>query len=337
MRILLKLPVLFFKLPVLFFKLPVLFFKFSLLFFKFPVIFFKFSLLFFKLPVLFFPEGSGEGKIRREISAFRRAWRKFAGMNEKVTVVKVGGKVVETPELLDSLIQNFVALPGNKVLVHGGGRTATQLASRLGIETKMVDGRRITDAQMIGIVTMVYAGLVNKNLIARLQARGLNAVGLTGADMNLMLAHKRPVVGGVDFGFVGDVDRVDGRRLASLLQSGLTPVMIPLTHDGAGHLLNTNADTVAAETAKALAAAGFEVTLTYCFEHAGVLAATEAGAEVIPLINAQSFRTLVAEGVISGGMIPKIENALAAVEAGVRRVVITKWDAVDGTGGTSIE
>ena len=259
-------------------------------------------------------------------------------MKRKITIVKVGGKIVETPESLSRLLQDFSALEGEKVLVHGGGRTATDVAGQLGIETHMVDGRRITDAPMLRVVTMVYAGLVNKGLVAQLQAHGVNALGLTGADMDVIRSHRRPLRNGVDYGFVGDVDRVDGHRLAFLLASGITPVMAPLTHDGQGSLLNTNADTIASETAKALAREGIEVTLVYCFEHAGVLTSPDDEESVIPLITRPTFNQLKADGTISGGMLPKIENSLAAVEAGVRRVIITRADCIADTAkGTRIE
>lgn len=257
-------------------------------------------------------------------------------MKQKVTVVKVGGKIVETPDTLETLLHRFSALEGLKVLVHGGGRTATEVAARLGVETHMVDGRRITDADMLRVVTMVYGGLVNKQVVARLQACGVNALGLTGADMNLIRSHRRPERNGVDFGFVGDVDTVDGERLAQLLHSGVTPVVAPLTHDGEGHLLNTNADTMAGEVAKALARQ-FEVTLVYCFEHAGVLADPDNEASVIPLITRRDFDALKAQGVVTGGMLPKIENCLSAVGAGVRRVVITRADTLQEGCGTTIE
>ncbi|MGM9694172.1 MAG: acetylglutamate kinase [Alloprevotella sp.] len=255
---------------------------------------------------------------------------------ESLTIVKVGGKIVETPESLEKLLDSFSQIKGHKLLVHGGGRTATDLAAQLGIETQMIDGRRVTDAAMLRVVTMVYGGLVNKNLVAKLQACGVNALGLTGADMNVMLAHRRPVKNGVDYGFVGDVDSVNASRLASLIRSGITPVMAPLTHDGEGTLLNTNADTIAGETAKALAAE-FEVTLTYCFEHAGVLERPDDETSVIRHIDAESFEALKRDGIVAGGMIPKIENSLAAVKAGVKRVVITRADALGTSEGTTIE
>ena len=221
------------------------------------------------------------------------------------------------------------------MLVHGGGRRATQVAAQLGIESKMVNGRRITDAEMLQVVTMVYGGLVNKNLVAKLQAQGVNALGLTGADMDVLRSHRRPIKNGVDYGFVGDVDKADGARLQQLIEQGITPIMAPLTHDGAGNILNTNADTIAAETAKALAPY-YDVTLIFCFEKAGVLADANDDSSVIPAINHEDFSRYVADGTISGGMIPKIENALAAVDAGVERVIITLANAIDGKHGTVI-
>uniref|UniRef100_UPI0040261044 acetylglutamate kinase n=1 Tax=Prevotella sp. TaxID=59823 RepID=UPI0040261044 len=255
---------------------------------------------------------------------------------EQVTVIKVGGAIVEDVERLTQLLDRFAALPGQKVLVHGGGRRATKVASALGIESKMVEGRRITDADMLEVVTMVYGGLVNKNIVAQLQSRGVNAVGLTGADMNVIHSHKRPKKDGVDYGFVGDVDKADGHRLLSLIRDGLTPVMAPLTHDGMGHILNTNADTIAAETAKALAREGATTTLVYCFEKAGVLADPDDESSVISTINRDEFVRLVANGTISGGMIPKITNALAAVDAGVDRVIITRAESIGTATGTVI-
>ena len=257
-------------------------------------------------------------------------------MKEKLTLIKVGGKIVEQPDLLDTLLRHFAAIPGHKVLVHGGGRTATDLAAQLGIETRMVEGRRITDADTLRVVTMVYAGLVNKNVTAQLQVAGINALGLCGADMDVIRSHRRAPRGGIDYGYVGDVDRVDGARLAALVRSGITPVMAPLTHDGEGHLLNTNADTIAGETAKALAP-HFDVTLVYTFEHAGVLTDASREESVIPLITPALFVRLREEGVVSGGMLPKIENSLQAVAAGVRRVVITCATPLDPTTGTFIE
>lgn len=255
---------------------------------------------------------------------------------EKVTIVKVGGAIVEDNEQLAQLLTDFAAIPGKKVLVHGGGRRATKVAAALGIESKMVNGRRITDAQMLEVVTMVYGGLVNKNLVAKLQAKGVNALGLTGADMDVIHSHKRPVKDGVNFGYVGDVERANGKMLQTLIQEGITPVMAPLTHDGNGNILNTNADTIASETAKALAPY-YDVTLIYSFEKKGVLSNPDDDNSVIPVITRSDFEKYQADGIISGGMIPKIENALAAVDAGVKEVIITLATAIDGKQGTVIK
>lgn len=255
---------------------------------------------------------------------------------KKVTIVKVGGAIVEDNEQLAQLLTDFAAIPGKKVLVHGGGRRATKVAAALGIESKMVNGRRITDAQMLEVVTMVYGGLVNKNLVAKLQAKGVNALGLTGADMDVIHSHKRPVKDGVDFGYVGDVERANGKMLQTLIQEGITPVMAPLTHDGNGNILNTNADTIASETAKALAPY-YDVTLIYSFEKKGVLSNPDDDNSVIPVITRSDFEKYQADGTIGGGMIPKIENALAAVDAGVKEVIITLATAIDGKQGTVIK
>ena len=262
-------------------------------------------------------------------------------MKEKLTIVKVGGAVVEDDAQLAALLRNFSEIEGRKVLVHGGGRRATQVAARLGIESQMVGGRRITDAKMLEVVTMVYGGLVNKNLVARLQAAGVNALGLTGADAGIMLSHRRKPVSQadgstIDFGFVGDVDRADGRMLSQLIEQGITPVVAPLTHDGQGTLLNTNADTMASETAKALAEY-YDTTLIFSFEKAGVLRNPDDDSSVIPVITRADFERYRADGTVSGGMLPKIENALAAVEAGVSRVIITLATAIDGQHGTVIK
>ena len=256
-------------------------------------------------------------------------------MKQKLTIVKVGGAVVEDETQLTQLLKDFSAISGRKVLIHGGGRRATQVAASLGIESKMVGGRRITDADMLSVVTMVYGGLVNKNLVARLQANGVNALGLTGADIDVIRSHKRPLKDGIDFGFVGDVDKADGQMLSRLIEAGITPVMAPLTHDGQGNILNTNADTIASETAKALAPF-YDVTLIYSFEKKGVLSNPDDDNSVIPTITRADFERYKADGTISGGMLPKIENALSAIDKGVNRVIITLATAIDGNSGTFI-
>lgn len=253
---------------------------------------------------------------------------------QNITVVKVGGAVVEDEERLSTLLDEFCKLEGHKVLVHGGGRSATTIAASLGIESKMVNGRRITDAAMLRVVTMVYGGLVNKNIVAKLQTRGECALGLTGADMDIIRSHKRPVKD-VDYGFVGDVEKVDGQKLFSLIESGVTPVMAPLTHDGKGTILNTNADTIASETAKALAEYA-NVTLVYVFEKNGVLANPDDENSVIHKVDSQSYEEMKASGVVAGGMIPKLDNAFAAISAGVVNVAITKETDLRAENGTVI-
>lgn len=260
----------------------------------------------------------------------------WSKMKEKLTIVKVGGAVVEDELQLSQLLKDFSAIEGRKVLVHGGGRRATQVAGKLGIETQMVNGRRITDAAMLEVVTMVYGGLVNKNLVAQLQANRVKAIGLTGADADVIRSHKRPLKNGVDYGFVGDVDNVAHETLGFLIEAGITPVMAPLTHDGEGHILNTNADTIASETAKALAK-DYDVTLIFSFEKKGVLSNPDDDESVIPVITHEDFERYKTDGTISGGMLPKIENALQAVEAGVSKVIITLATAIDGKHGTVIK
>lgn len=248
-------------------------------------------------------------------------------MKDKLTIIKVGGKIVEEPESLAELLADFSKINGFKLLVHGGGRSATKMAEDLGITTTMIDGRRITDDDMLRVVTMVYGGLVNKTITAKLQGMGIDAIGMTGADMDIIRSHKRPA-GKVDYGWVGDVDRVNGEALATLLRAGIVPVIAPLTHDGQGHLLNTNADTMAGETACGLARI-FDVTLVYCFEKAGVLRDEDDDDSVIPVIDPGMFERLKADGTVTGGMLPKIENALKAVADGVTEVVITRASSLD--------
>ena len=255
--------------------------------------------------------------------------------NKPLTIVKVGGAVVEDEAQLRQLLTDFIAIKGAKILVHGGGRRATTIAGKLGIETKMVEGRRITDAEMLEVVTMVYGGLVNKHIVASLQAMGADAIGLTGADANVIQAHRRPLKNGIDYGFVGDVDKVESSKIAHFIDKNIVPVIAPLTHDGQGNMLNTNADTMASEMAKAMAD-HYDVTLLLAFEKPGVLANPDDDTSVISSITRDDFVRLKADGTISGGMLPKIENALLAIDAGVRRVVITSAKAIDGHKGTII-
>lgn len=241
---------------------------------------------------------------------------------ENITIVKVGGKIVEEPQTLERLLNDFAAIAGKKVLVHGGGRSATRLAERLGIPSKMVDGRRITDDATLEVVTMVYGGLVNKRLVAGLQSLDVNALGMTGADMNIILSDKRPVKT-IDYGWVGDVKRTNGKALSTLVEAGVVPVVAPLTHDGKGHILNTNADTMAGAVATALAQF-YRVTLVFCFEKEGVLRDENDDSSLIPSIDRKLYSQLLADGIVAGGMIPKLDNAFATIDAGVAEVVITK-------------
>jgi acetylglutamate kinase len=254
--------------------------------------------------------------------------------SEKLTVVKVGGVVLEDVASLAGFLDRFVALPGLKILVHGGGRVATKLSEQLNIESRMVEGRRITDAGTIDIVTMVYGGLINKKTVAALQARGCNAGGFTGADMNLMEAGKRPAAA-IDYGFVGDVTKVNHEVLSILLKSGITPVMAPLTHDGKGQLLNTNADTIASEIAGAMSGL-YDVSLVFCFEKPGVLTDSDNDNSVIPELKLVSYLPFKEKGIIHSGMIPKIDNSLDALQKGVKQVIITSASTLDLNSGTRI-
>ena len=249
-----------------------------------------------------------------------------------IQVIKIGGGVLENEAQRDAFLRQFAAIEGPKVLVHGGGRLATTMAERLGVETQMIDGRRVTDKETLDIVTMVYGGLVNKQVVAQLQTMGVNAIGMTGADGGWMKAVKRPIKNGIDYGYVGDVVDVNGQHLRTLLDNGLTPVIAPITYSAEGALLNTNADTVASQTAISLAP---DVQLTFCFEKAGVLSNPDNESSLIARIIPESYTQLKADGIISGGMIPKIDNAFAALQEGVQTVRITHASNI--LGGTIIE
>lgn len=244
-------------------------------------------------------------------------------------IVKIGGNILDNPERLQSFLSDFAALPGPKLLIHGGGKIASAFGQRLGITPKMVDGRRITDAETLELVTMVYGGLVNKQVVAKLQALGCNAIGLTGADGNTIPAQKRPVKA-VDYGFVGDVagpESINVAALEAMIEAGLTPVFAPLTHDTQGNLLNTNADTIASVLATALASK-YTVQLVYCFEKKGVLQNAEDDTSVIAHIHTGKYKTLKEEGVVNAGMIPKLDNAFAALQQGVAQVLICEAEAL---------
>ena len=248
----------------------------------------------------------------------------------EIKVVKIGGKVAEDENSLNAFLQEFVHLKGHKVLVHGGGVIATRIAEKLGIETVMIDGRRVTDKPMLDVATMVYAGLINKKLVAKLQALGLNAIGLTGADLNLIHSVKRNPVP-FDFGFVGDIDSVRGSWLKVFTEQGIVPVLAPLTHDGQGNLLNTNADSIASFVASAIAVKG-KVDLILCFDMPGVM----NGDKMIREINPQKYQELKASGVIKDGMIPKLDLGFKALSEGVRRVIIKDYAALNDQGKGTI-
>ncbi|SDG64526.1 acetylglutamate kinase [Chitinophaga filiformis] len=243
-------------------------------------------------------------------------------------VIKVGGNVIDNPKLLEEFLRNFAAIKGKKILIHGGGKIATRIGDKLGIESKYVNGRRITDAETIDVVTMVYGGLVNKQLVAKLQANGCNAIGMTGADANIIPAVKRPVKE-IDYGFVGDINTADvqGASLKALLEAELVPVFAPLTHDGNGQMLNTNADTIASSLAIALSKF-YNVRLIYCFEKKGVLHSPDDDNSVITLIDRMIYEELKADNVLTDGILPKLENAFAAIESGVAEVLIGHADDV---------
>jgi acetylglutamate kinase len=253
---------------------------------------------------------------------------------DRLTIIKVGGKVVEDPHSLDALLDQFKKISGYKILVHGGGNTATEIAGKLGIETKMVEGRRITDASMLDVVTMVYAGLVNKKVVAGLQARNCNALGLTGADLSLVRAKKRSVQD-IDYGFVGDVEEVNSRELRLLLNENVIPVIAPLTHDGNGQLLNTNADTIAAEIATELSAY-YNVFLFFCFDKKGVLLDQTDDTSMVYELDSMLFQQYKDDGTISAGMIPKLENGFRAKRKGVKEVLITNAQNIVTGRGTRI-
>ncbi len=253
---------------------------------------------------------------------------------QKLTIVKVGGKVVEEPASLQALLKDFARLPGNKMLVHGGGRSATRLSEQLGIKANMYEGRRITDQATLEVVTMVYAGLVNKNIVAALQALNINALGFSGADLNLIKAVKRPV-STIDYGFVGDVVSVQTEVAAGLIAQGVVPVVSPITHDGLGQLLNTNADTIAAELAMAMTS-DFEVHVVYCFEKPGVLFDADDDNSVINILDYNLFKEYQSTGVISEGMIPKLDNGFSALRRKVKTVRITNTQGITTDSGTHL-
>ncbi|MCB0645568.1 MAG: acetylglutamate kinase [Saprospiraceae bacterium] len=257
----------------------------------------------------------------------------------RLFVIKIGGNIVDNESKLAQFLSDLSSIEDRIILIHGGGKIATALADKMGVEQTMVNGRRITDASTLEIVTMVYAGLINKNIVAQLQANGCNAIGLSGADGNTILSHKRTVAL-LDYGYVGDVDMVNTSVISALLQAGLVPVFSAITHDGKGQLLNTNADTVAQEIATAMAKE-FKTTLIYSFEKEGVLLDVDDDASVIPHLSSEYYEELKAESKIFAGMIPKLDNAFSAVSRGIDGVIIGKAEKIkeltSGKTGTLIK
>jgi acetylglutamate kinase len=269
---------------------------------------------------------------------------------EQLAVIKIGGNIIDDEQTLSSFLKDFVAVKGKKILIHGGGKLATRLAGQLNIPQQMVEGRRITDDETLKIVTMVYAGYINKNIVAQLQANGENAIGICGVDGNAILAHRRGSISsvqsgvedknqGIDYGFVGDIDEVNTDFFTGLLSNGANIVVAPITHDAKGQLLNTNADTIAQEIAKALSRV-YSVQLIYSFEKAGVLKDADDDTTLIKQITPSSYKELKESGAIFAGMIPKLDNAFAALNSGVNKVIIGKAEQlqhlVEGESGTSI-
>jgi acetylglutamate kinase len=255
---------------------------------------------------------------------------------EQLHIIKIGGNCIDDSHELELFLSNFAAITGPKILIHGGGKMATQLATKLGTKQTMVDGRRITDAQTLDIAVMVYAGLINKSIVAQLQARNCNAIGFSGADGNLIQSVKRPNQL-IDFGFVGDIldDGINIRLFETFLQNGIIPVVSPITHDGNGQLLNTNADTIASKIAIALSLQ-YHVILTYCFEKTGVLYALENEESYLPILTKEKFTQLKVEGIISKGMLTKLDNAFAAIEQGVTQVTICNAQHLSSIGSKQI-
>ena len=258
-------------------------------------------------------------------------------MNE-LLIIKIGGQVIDDPQTLDRFLKELAGIETPCILIHGGGKLATRLCERLGIEAKMIEGRRITDAATLEIVTMVYGGLINKQIVAALQARGKNAIGLTGADGDLIRSKKR-VHATIDYGFVGDITQVNIDAFEKIIGHGQIPVIAPLTHDGNGQILNTNADTMAQSVAVALSRT-FQTTLVFGFEKAGVLRDRSDESSVISRMSRSEYKTLKEKGTVNEGMIPKLDNAFQAIDAGVSRVVIGKADRLsellNGNSGTTL-
>lgn len=239
---------------------------------------------------------------------------------ESVQIIKIGGNVVDDEGLLNQFLDDFVQIKSPKILIHGGGKIATELAQKLNIAQTMIDGRRVTDSETLKVATMVYAGLVNKNIVAKLQSKQCNAIGLSGADANIISGKKRNHLT-IDFGFVGEIVTINTEQIISFIHQGVTPVFCPIIHDSEGTLLNTNADTIATQIAIALSKT-YQVNLSFCFEKKGVLRNPNDDESYIPMIDKSEYEQLKASKIISNGMIPKLDNAFEAINKGVKKVLL---------------
>lgn len=248
-------------------------------------------------------------------------------MKKKLNVIKIGGAVIDDPLMLSDFLTEFAKIEGAKILVHGGGKVATQMGEKLGVSPKIIEGRRITDEVTIEIVTMVYAGLVNKRIVAQLQSHNINAIGLSGADANCIKAKKRPIKAGIDYGLVGDIREINTDVFNELMLSGKIPVIAPLTHDGYGQLLNTNADTIASEIAISMAKL-FDVTLSLTFEMEGVMEDVSDPDSIIRSLNKSQYEILKSEFKVHDGMIPKLDNAFHVIESGVKSVRVCRFNQI---------
>ncbi len=261
-------------------------------------------------------------------------YRNWAMNKQKLTIIKIGGKVVNDEEKLNLVLEQFSSLTERKILVHGGGKTASTILQNMGIKPNMVSGRRVTDSETLKVIQMVYGGLINTNIVAQLQAKNCNVIGISGADGNTIRARKRTVAD-IDFGFVGDVEKVNPELIIGLLEDNISPVFCALTHDGHGQILNTNADTVASELASALVGS-FDVDLVYCFELAGILQNPADKDSVIHDINEKLYLKLKEDQIIKNGMIPKVDNAFQALRKGVQKVFIASYKNIEGSSATRI-
>lgn len=255
-------------------------------------------------------------------------------MKQELNIIKIGGNVVDNPAVLSAVLSDFAAIKLPKILVHGGGKIADVLLKKMNIEPKKIEGRRITDEATLDVVTMVYAGLINKKIVAELQSLGCNALGLTGADVNSIQAHKR-MKGNIDYGFAGDIDSINTEGVSNLLLATQTLVFAPITHDKKGQLLNTNADTIASALAVGLSPR-YNVTLKYCFEKQGVLSDVNDDNSVIPIISYEAFQQGKSAGTFFEGMIPKLDNAFNAMKSGVASVVICGTAGILNNTGTRL-